>query len=206
MPDEGLPLKEIGSVIPTVYYDLIARVSAGAPFVIFLVYSNHTKMAEMDQLVGKAGILLLILLGGYLVGMLLTPISGIFELPFLWFSRGVLNLKQYSFTEGIYQQAKRMGIVFASDKESGITVAKMAAEAVLFQNLCTGFLIMLGLRCVHWVDFPLSSAMGAVLLLMLLIAIVHRRLVHIGSQKAFYEIWQESQANSSAGKMTTPKP
>ncbi|SRR5260370_16091641 len=205
MPEEGLPLKEIGSVIPSVYYDLIARVTAGAPFAVVLLDSNHAKLTEMEPMIGKAGILLMLLLGSYLVGMLLTPISSIFELPFMWFSRRALGLQSYSLMKGSYEQTKRMAQVSAADKESGTTENKMAAEAVLFRNLFAGFLILLGLRCVHLVDFPLSPAKYALLLLSLLIALVHRRVVHIGRQKAFYEIWRETHPGLGPEKAIVPE-
>jgi hypothetical protein len=46
MPEDGLPLKELGSVIPSVYYDLITRVRASK---LYLCDQRKLKLSSVRR-------------------------------------------------------------------------------------------------------------------------------------------------------------
>src|SRR5271169_1020645 len=81
MAEDGLDLKSAGEIIPSLYYDLIARVCAGVPFVLLLVYWNEEDVRGLSSMFGSSGAALLVVLFGYLAGLLLTPLSGLFAGP-----------------------------------------------------------------------------------------------------------------------------
>ena len=73
MPDESAPLQSVSKLVPSVYYDLIARVCAGVPFLALLLWAQRESLRD---LVSNAWIGFLLLLGaGYLAGLLLTSLS-----------------------------------------------------------------------------------------------------------------------------------
>src|ERR1700727_2337712 len=62
---------DLGKIIPSMYYDLIARVGAGTPFLIALLWNQHAEFGDITW--SKVA---LMLGGGYIIGLVLTPFSG----------------------------------------------------------------------------------------------------------------------------------
>jgi hypothetical protein len=54
MAEDEAPLKSVGEVVPSPYYDLIARVCAGVPFVLLLVNQQAEKLKPLTSAVGPA--------------------------------------------------------------------------------------------------------------------------------------------------------
>jgi|ERR1700722_6978187 hypothetical protein len=170
--ESGSTLGAVSKVVPSIYYDLIARVCAGVPFLVVLLWPHRNLFGEITW--SK----LAILLGaGYVVGMLLTPLS----LPWLL----VHGLKRYGFRlKGINFKEGESGTdeIAAKDKEAGETLSKMQAEALLCENLFSGFALLLILN--RWCfTIPLISCCDTSLcvgiLLLLGVCSVHRILAYI---------------------------
>ncbi len=82
MAEEPGVLEGLGKVIPSIYYDLIARVCAGVPFLAVLLWECRTALGEMTW-----AKLILLLGAGYVVGLVLTPLSlpwGMIQLLVRW--------------------------------------------------------------------------------------------------------------------------
>jgi hypothetical protein len=158
MPDESGPLLSLAQLLPSVYYDLIARVCAGVPFLALVLW---TKRQSLDGLVSSSWVGFLLLLGaGYIVGLLLTPFtlfwSILIGLPtqiilFKKFREALwsrfLNKKSADGKKGIVDDFSSLWSQYdeiaKANKEAGTTIAKMAAEATLSQNLLSGFVVLI---------------------------------------------------------------
>jgi hypothetical protein len=130
MADDPGALEGLGKIIPSVYYDLIARVGSGVPFLAVLLWGHRGSFGEVTW-----AKLTLVLGAGYIVGLVLTPLS------FLWgvlqlLMRRVLKMPTWKWREGPHLS----DLISAKNKEAGATLAKMQAEAILCQNLFTAFL------------------------------------------------------------------
>jgi hypothetical protein len=165
MAEDSAPLVSLAQLIPSVYYDIIARVCAGVPFLVTLLWSQKDKVAKL-ALSPWVGFLLL-LGAGYLTGLVLTSGS------LLW---DVLALQRWS----------RNDEIAAVDKDAGAVLAKMAAEAALCQNLLTAFVVLLIVNPRVFVDHVAGYRWA--ICLSLLVAAVYRTVVYIRRQSSLYEI------------------
>lgn len=130
MPEKSADITSVLGLIPSVYYDLIARVIPGLALVGALWGAGVKIPVELSG--GVLGVLAL-LLGGYLAGMVMTPVSLIWDyLSFVLVS--LLLVRQHG---GWMQVTARMDLVGTRKVEAGGTLAKMMAETVLCENLLT---------------------------------------------------------------------
>lgn len=190
MSDDQPPLKAIGEVIPSVYYDLIARVAAGVPFVLLGACEANGIAHQWKDTVGTTGLLLLMLVGSYLVGLLLSSFSGIFDLPVRLFMRKRLGLGQESLEDDSYTVVRWMNDICVEDKEAGATLVKMMAEKTLCQNLLAGFLIVILFFRNELIPTPSFLHSTPVLVLLpavLVIAVVQRGIAYFYRLKTFHE-------------------
>src|SRR5882762_4956828 len=93
MPDEDATAsaaKEAASLIPEVYYDLISRFTAGLAVLLTWLYSGQNRklldaLERVENHAGKAAVGLVILLGGYVVGILLSTLAYSAESALDWY-------------------------------------------------------------------------------------------------------------------------
>jgi hypothetical protein len=78
MAEESGVLTSVANLIPKIYYDLIARISAGVPFLLLLFWPRK----QDDFRFGTSDVIDFILLlgAGYVAGLILTPPSAILGL------------------------------------------------------------------------------------------------------------------------------
>ncbi|HEY6329316.1 MAG TPA: hypothetical protein VI756_08260 [Blastocatellia bacterium] len=73
--ESSSPLKEMGSLVPSVYYDVIARICPGALFVTVIIWDRTQAVKDLEEAIGVPILGLLILLVSYTAGLLLTVLS-----------------------------------------------------------------------------------------------------------------------------------
>jgi hypothetical protein len=132
MSEDSGPLTEIAKVVPSVYYDLIARVSAGTPFLVTLLWPYRENYGELTW-----EKLLLLLGAGYIVGLLLTALS-VLWLPVELLIMVVLRTPMKNWRRGLTRNDE----IAVRSEQAGATLAKMQAEATLCQNLFSGFSLL----------------------------------------------------------------
>src|SRR5579862_2372823 len=89
MADDSGPLLSVGQLVPGVYYDLIARVCAGVPFLVLLLWEDRYSLKDLAP---NAWVGFLLLMGaGYLAGLLLTPVSVLWNIVIGLPTRLILN-------------------------------------------------------------------------------------------------------------------
>jgi hypothetical protein len=125
MADEPGALEGLGKIIPSIYYDLIARVCTGVTFLAAILWDHRGLFGEISW-----STLTVVLGAGYIVGLVLTPLSlpwGLVQFAV----RYVLKMPKWDWRE--------VDQIASKNKEAGSTLAKMQAEAVLCQNLFSAF-------------------------------------------------------------------
>ncbi len=70
MPEEKGALEGLGKIIPGAFYDLIARVGSGIPLLAAVAWDPHAGFCEIT-----VANLVLLVGAGYVVGLVLTPLS-----------------------------------------------------------------------------------------------------------------------------------
>jgi hypothetical protein len=186
MADESGAFQSVGKVVPSVYYDLIARVCAGVPFLALLLWAQRESFKD---LVSSAWIGFILLLGaGYLAGLLLTSLSLLWSALIGLPARTIFRMPTADWRHG-----SRNDEIAAKDKEAGATLAKMQAEATLCQNLLSGFLVLLIANDTGTFSVSALSAHGPmyrwVIFLALLAAAVFRTVAYLGRQNSLYKIY-----------------
>ncbi|MEA2561408.1 MAG: hypothetical protein QOH06_2912 [Acidobacteriota bacterium] len=219
--DVDLPTK-LGSVISSLYYDLIARVCAGVPLLALLFWQRRE---FFTLLVHSPAVAFLLLLGaGYIAGLLLTPFSFVWSFPLLPFfnarfglPKASISIDQFkaetSASSGAALMSTRNDRVAAIDPAAGATLAKMQAEAILCKNLTTAFVLLVVVDLLGLVDVPALNGASSQLLIsgfiLLWFAALHRTAVYLGRQNLLYKILVETALEvSEAGSVSegAPKP
>lgn len=186
-------MDKVGGLVPVVYYDLIARIPAGAIFLVALIMAT-TGMESLGKIPEwTLGVLFFLL--SYLIGYLLTTISAL--LGFILWTPPVLRIISRSlrrplptssanaaFAE-LYRRIDEIG------KERGgeqPILIKMEASAALADNLLAGYvgLVLIvprfrGYFVEHW-------PVGVVVLLFFVATILVRRLILIFRQDELYDL------------------
>lgn len=187
MAEESGALHSVGKLVPSIYYDLIARVCAGVPFLTLLLW---TQRDSFKDLVTNAWIGFLLLLGaGYLVGLLLTPLSLVWSALIGLPIRIILRVPTADWRHG-----SRNDEIAAKDKEAGATLAKMQAEATLCQNLLSAFIVLIVANDTGTFLVPALNAYGTkyrwIIFGVLVTAAVFRTAAYLGRQNSLYEIYK----------------
>lgn len=146
--DSASPAKDIGALIPTVYYDLIARVSAGIPFAFGLVYLINPIWATdgLPRYLEKPTFVIFLVFAGYLAGLLLGSCSVLLEIPVAYWLMLCCDHRFRSFRRFQEDRFKCVDQVGMANREWGATVVKMMAETDLCQNLLIGSAIFLVMK------------------------------------------------------------
>jgi hypothetical protein len=149
------------SVVPTLFYDLIARVIPGTAFCVALTWKSY--FGEGSKIGAMSATSLTLLVGaGYLTGMFLTCISWLVcEIP-LWplANRVASCLTGVKDLSGPKQIGIDMDKIALRDRVFGNELFKHLAEAVACENTFSGFLL-LWIACM-WSDgtWPESSVLS----------------------------------------------
>lgn len=185
------PLKEAAKVIPSVYYDLIARVAAGAAVIAAAAWLGSLKIEDPSEH------LVLLTLGAYICGMLLTPFGALtaygagklveLYLPKLPRCKDLKVLPEAEWAKGPND------LIAAVNVEAGATIAKMQAEATLCHNMFVGILALPFFGTLnHWEYWKLAAALLAM-------TAVYRTGVYLVRQKQLYDL-TEPQRRSVNGQ------
>lgn len=194
-------------LVPEVYYDVIARFCAGAPFVVYLTWRNGL-LKDLDAV--KLGVILA--LGSYLLGHILATISAILN-AIIWrpavlkwiVSRMPLDnpFADDSFRAGFHELYKRIDSIGRRDANGGTLLKKMEAGAALSDNLLSGFLLFTAAKFIldglpSWPKVVAFSGFGV----LLVVTVVLRRMVLIGRQDTLWTslVTGKDAADVAAGK------
>jgi hypothetical protein len=180
MANDSGPLVELGKVIPSIYYDLIARVGAGVPFLVILFWDRKEFFSDPSW--AKIGLLVG---AGYVTGLLLTPISFLWS-PIGWAVAKILGAPT-DWKRGSYGNDE----VSRANAEAGATLAKMQAEATLCLNLFSGFLL-LNILNACWRIIPAvneNRSLSKWVLLLLAVAVIFRVTAYLGRQKQLHGLY-----------------
>ena len=166
-------LENVARSVPTLFYDAVARICPGTAFLFF---------------VGKQGLaapastgfdLMTLVVGGYIVGVLLTVASSIvFDGPLELLSLLSTRLRGLS-PNRLWDQIDSLDVY---SERHAMLLAKIDAEMTLCQNLFVAFVALIYLQRGHYlirdtpvldVGKPLSWTVGV----MILASVVHRTLI-----------------------------
>jgi hypothetical protein len=186
MAEESGPLEALGKIVPSMYYDLIARVCSGLPFLVALLWDRKDMIGELTWVK-----LILALGAGYIAGLLLTPLSLPWGLVHL-LVRLILKMRikdwQYGLT--LYDA------ILVKDKEAGGTLVKMQAEAVLCQNLFGAFIALIIINATGVMPVPLvkycSRSCFFIIFSILAASSVNRIIAYLIRENRLYKIHVET--------------
>jgi hypothetical protein len=157
-------LDKAKEIVPSSYYDLIARVVPGCVAIVAFAWI----FPDMAILVDSATDLLLLIGAGYIVGVWLSSISTLLLLPLMWIPPWY-TYSDRAIWAGIRQRAPHV---------DGSTVRKMAAESTAAENMCVVALLLNIAIPADASSFKLRVLVAA-LPLVVLIAIVRRYMLRV---------------------------
>jgi hypothetical protein len=207
--------EESWGLVPEVYYDVIARVCAGAPLLGLAVYEYDRRNARLD--LSSVAIVFIFVFGSYLIGHVLGTVSAIWNV-LLW-RRWLIKLVMHwmpttegglhtdlrkSLRPGFHELYRRIDRIAKKDNNGGTILKKMEAGAALSDNLFSGFIVFLGLRAGGFVMFvsfrDTTQVIGTVLVgVTLLSSVLLRRAVLIGRQDSLWDLHFGGQKVKSQG-------
>jgi hypothetical protein len=179
MAEDSGVLESLGKVIPSMYYDLIARVCVGVPFLVMLLWNPDISLDEItwEKLVLLFG-------AGYITGLVLTSLTFVFVPVDLAIAVSLkIHINNWQWTDEIS----------ARDKDMGATLAKMHAEKMLCQSLFCAFLLLILSNWVAIFRIPSLDALPTVyrwaISLMLGFAAIFRAYVYLRRLKHLHQIY-----------------
>jgi hypothetical protein len=153
-------LEKASEIVPSSYYDLIARVVPGCVAIAAAVWVFPDLAIHPDSPTK----LLLFVGAGYVIGVWLSSVSTLLLLPLQW----IPGLKKYS------DRAVWAGIRRRAAHVDGSTVIKMAAECTAAENICV-VALLLNLAALQYPVTPFKlRVLAAALPFTILIAAVRR--------------------------------
>lgn len=183
---------ELG-LVPEIYYDVIARLCAGAPFVALAFW----KYAGLRGLSAVA-LGLVAAFGSYLIGHLLAAVSAFWN-PVLW-NRWVLRraLRVLDLSNAFASDVPRVvfhelycriDLIAARDANGGAILKKMEAGAQLSDNLLSGFFVAIAAHAIYEKGLTFREGLVAVVLAVVLLSSVFlRRMILIGRQDSLFTL------------------
>jgi hypothetical protein len=191
------------NVVPSLYYDLIARVCPGLGFWLVLIIPATCNAPSSWSVACFAELesvsLLILIITSYIAGMVGTGFCIVWD----WLTMlALLKMPGVALSVGlneedtIFQQwrriAEKMEAIAKTNDEAGRIVSKALAEVSLCQNLLTGLLaaILIGVASKGKLFFlPEASSEWAMLLLLtfaLFLAVLFRQAMFLGRVDAIY--------------------
>ena len=198
-----MPETELG-LVPEIYYDVIARLCAGAPFVAIAFWAYPGIRSLPAVALGVVAIF-----GSYLAGHLLAAVSAVWN-PLLWnrWFLGKIIAKlhlQNRFTSEaprlIFNELYcRIDYISSRDSNGGAILKKMEAGSQLSDNLLSGFLLVVAVRAVHFGGLQANEGWWAAgLAVILLASVMLRRLILLGRQDSLYTLLRTNVATPAPG-------
>jgi|SRR5579864_5342738 len=138
-PLEPDAAEKLAALVPSAYYDLIARVVPGLVTLAAMSAAEPGYASRMINASGLSGAALVVAVGiaSYAVGLLLTPFGSLLcEVPVLAIAKMLPPLARASSK----QLWADIAIIERARPAASITLAKMAAEVALCQNLMAGLI------------------------------------------------------------------
>lgn len=189
----------LAGIVPTAYYDLIARVCPGVAFWVALSFCSPIfgTVAVTKDLSGASLFILLLL--SYLTGIVLTGFSWLWDRLCLFVLTRSTDLSEelgLDGTEAFSKQwsviGRKMDEVMVVSGEAGKTLVKGLAEVTLCENLLTALLVLAALGVASksaWFyspeQYPWQFLLAA---LALLLSVVFRQMMFVGRVKLAHEI------------------
>ncbi|HSP13556.1 MAG TPA: hypothetical protein VLV78_02260 [Thermoanaerobaculia bacterium] len=128
---------KLAEMIPTFYYDIIARVLPGCSLLSALMWAGSIRSEVLPVNAGEFGNAIAFLAAGYIVGMLLSIGSGA-----LMYVTGGLVMRHLGAPADLQSVWTRIDAIGSQDSGAGAILSKMAAEATMFHNLLVAFAIV----------------------------------------------------------------
>ncbi|QZI68435.1 hypothetical protein K5F93_18700 [Pseudomonas protegens] len=201
----GSGLTSIFNLIPSVYYDLIARICPGMAFWIVLAFKypllpGVEPQSVPEMLTGTLLIVLIIL--SYVSGIVFTGFAVLWDLLSIALLASNQNMKQLlgldgetstSFTRQWKHLSKRIDQVIKEDEGAGKTLVKAMAEVTLCQNLLTGLIALITIELCYKTPIFLPIAQYKLLYLGISIALItsmlFRQAMFLGRVKDLHELY-----------------
>lgn len=171
-------------LIPTLYYDIIARIIPGA---IFCIAATCNLSVNVLQELNSTPAILFLIGAGYIAGLVLTGISLVFDFA-IWDRLDCIRTWpgccvalqgfQRDNLKGPADVALDIDEIIVLDRSQGENLFKMFAEAVAVENLLSGTLVLIVTRALGWtprsVIHNLNCCEISVLISVLLLTFTYR--------------------------------
>lgn len=193
------------TAIPTVYYDLIARVVPGLVLWMLVVWPHErTTTPTLSWIAATVpdNIFVLILVG-YATGIFLSCVGNVWDFVFtalykaLPSVRGPLGLDTGSVIANWQSVMVRMDTVASTDEKIERTLTKALAETALLQNLLTGAILATTLHAITSLNWSIIYWVGGTIVL--LIGTGFRQAFFFGRVKAAHCSHVANQAMKAKG-------
>jgi hypothetical protein len=185
------------SVVPTLYYDLIARISPGVALLLFFYLYCFGSTPDMKHFPATVALFVMVVLG-YLVGIILTGFCIVWDtLTFLVLGsigklRAPLGLEKPTLIEQWETVSHRMESIADRSASGGQIVTKALAEVALCENLLTGA-VCLGLlgqftRAEMFYDVTSHLVEYSLVILALLVSLLFRQAMFLGRVESLHRL------------------
>jgi hypothetical protein len=189
-------ITSLASIVPELYYDLIARIAAGAPLVAYLFWRTDLHKTLLNE-VGPFWLFAISVTASYLISHSLGPVSAVIN-KVIWpkfLLRRMINQIDlaYSISEdsldctflAVY---RRIDLISKYNANGGTLLKKMEAGAALSDNLFAGFLLANITTCVLTGKLLAGVTTTILIGILLLFSIYLRRMILIGRQDSLFAI------------------
>jgi hypothetical protein len=172
----------LAMIVPSLYYDIIARVMPGAAFLKAVIPLQNLTITESSSDWIR---LLLLLGGGYLAGLIL-PLSALIVLPvdaFIWLR------SDQTFRDWLLGSPN--DAIGTKSAEAGSTIGKMQAEATLCGNVAAGLAVAMALpktMCIPLIAYVHDRYLLLIGFAFLILVANFRQAAYRGRQKNLYRM------------------
>lgn len=196
----GDAISTVLNLIPTLYYDLIARVCPGLALLCALLLASGRQTEAREFLrSGTAPELVFLLLLGYVAGISLTGVSALWDLSAIWLldrldalpAMGNKCFPEMKVIDKVKVFVQRADYVSLTSEAAGRTLGKMYAEVALAQNLLTGILVVMLFLLANdgWQSFDRAGMRYAIAIAVLLfLSMLYRQAAFLSRLDALQEI------------------
>jgi hypothetical protein len=200
--EAGSVVTSLLNFVPSMYYDVIARICPGAVFWIALLQKNNF-INSADELINFAApVFFMLIFLGYVVGTVVTGFGFLWDL--ILFSilslsgqtRGLLNVENFSkmnLSDKWKLVFERIDKIGQKNELAERTLIKALAEVALCQNLLSELIILtvIGVFTNGHAFYSLLDYPGyyIIVLTTLLAAMIFRQIVFLGRVNNMYRIY-----------------
>nr|BFD41216.1 hypothetical protein FFPRI1PSEUD_27150 [Pseudomonas sp. FFPRI_1] len=205
--ESGGGLTSIMNVVPSVYYDLIARICPGMAFWIALSFKYPILPGVEQQDVPSAitgALLIMLVILSYVSGIVFSGFAVLWDLlsiAVLTCTRNMtellgLNSRQpLPFTRKWKIVSKNIDQVAKANEGAGKVLVKAMAEVTLCQNLLTGFVALavleLSYKTPNFIPIPQYKTLYFCIAVALVTSMLFRQAMFLGRVKDLHELYVE---------------